>query len=102
MFPSPSDTGIGVVATKEANEADGKVIDRGASRNVVSKKRMAYTALFNETCADIGRYAAENGNAAALKKFCSASQTSERAQFVSSTQQEVPRGGEKGTAWRTC
>ena len=69
MLPSPSDTGIGVVATKEANEDIRKVIDRGASANVVSKKRKAYTAFSDETRADIGRYAAENGNAAALKKF---------------------------------
>ena len=38
---SPSDIGIGVVATKEANEAVGKVNDRGTSANVVSKKRKA-------------------------------------------------------------
>ena len=69
MIPSPSDTGIGVVATKEANEAVRKVIDHGASANVVSKKRKAYTAFPDETSANIGRYAAENGNAAALKKF---------------------------------
>ena len=71
MPPSPSDTGIGVVATKEANEAVRKGIDRGASANVVSKKCKAYTAFSDETREDIGRYAAENGNAAALKKFCS-------------------------------
>ena len=69
MLPSLSDTGIRVVATKEANEAVRKVIDRGASTNAVSKKCKAYTAFSDETRADIGRYAAENRNAAALKKF---------------------------------
>ena len=36
---------------------------------MVAKKRKAYTAFSDETRADNGRYAAENGNAAALKKF---------------------------------
>ena len=54
MLPSPSDTGIGVVATKEANEAVRKVIDRGASANVVSKKRKAYTAFSDRPVRTLG------------------------------------------------
>ena len=102
MLRSLSDTGIGVVATKEANEVVRKVIDHGTSVNVVSKKRKAYTAFFDETRVDIGRYAAENRNAAALKKFHSDIPDLGESTVRLFKKRYLARGCEKGTTWRTC
>ena len=70
-LPTTSETGIGVIATDKANAAVQNELDQQNSRGF--KKHKVYTAFFAKTRAEIGRYAAENGNVqvAAMRKFCS-------------------------------
>ena len=57
---------------KEANEAVQEELQRQQSEAdwpKLPRKRKAYTVFSSEQRAAIGKYAAENGNAAAIKKF---------------------------------
>ena len=65
-LPTPGETGIGVLAMDEANTAVQRELSRQSS---TSKKRKVSTAFSDQTHADIGKYTAENGNAAAMRKF---------------------------------
>ena len=67
-LPTPVETGIGAVATKEANRAVQRVLDEQSSQQP-SPKRRKYTTFNDEQRARVGKYAAENGNTAALRKF---------------------------------
>ena len=69
MLPTSSDAGIEESTMKKANEAVQTELDRQKSQKSCPKKCKAYTAFSDEMHANIGRYAAENDNAAALKKF---------------------------------
>ena len=60
--------GIGVLAKKEANKAMQCVLDEQSSQQPSSKRRK-YTTFSDEQRAKVGKYAAENGNTAALRKF---------------------------------
>ena len=71
MLPTSSDAGIAESAAKKVNEAVQKELNWQKSKKSLPKKRKAYTVFSDETHASIGRYAAENGNTAGLKKFCS-------------------------------
>ena len=67
-LPAPSEVQISPLATKEANKAAQEELNR--QQAVCQKcKRKTYTSFSNETRADIGKYAAENGNTAALKRL---------------------------------
>lgn len=63
----PSETGIRVAATTEANIAVHKVMEQHQTAG--KWKQKAYTSFSDEQQAKISRYAAENSNAASLKKF---------------------------------
>ena len=76
-LPSAKDTGIGEAATKEANAAVSRVLpvtekqpqpssSVPADRQKVKRENTSFSA---EQRASIGRYAAEHGNSAAVKKF---------------------------------
>ena len=64
-LPMLEETGIGEAATKQANKAVQQVLE---SEQPPSKQRM-YTTYSNEQQAKVGKYATENGNTAALRKF---------------------------------
>ena len=64
-LPTPQQTGIGEQATAEANAAVARVIADSDS----TRKRKRCTAFSDRDRAAIGRHAAENSNASALKKF---------------------------------
>ena len=66
-LPTSRDAGLADSATKKANESVQRELDRQKGEKSLPKKRMAYTAFSAETRADIGKYAAEKGNAAAQK-----------------------------------
>ena len=66
-LPTPEETGISAVATKEANKAVKRVLDEDKSEKPPLKLRK-YTTLSDEQRAKVGKYAAENGNTAALRK----------------------------------
>ena len=69
-LPTAEDTGIGEVATREANRAVTEEIRRSeAAQTKPPRKRKAYIVFSSEQRAAMGKYAAENGNAAAVKKF---------------------------------
>ena len=68
-LPTSRDIGLADSTTKKANESVQREPDRQKGEKSLPKKRKAYTTFSAETRADIGKYAAENGNAAALKKF---------------------------------
>ena len=67
-LPKPEETGLGAVATNEANKAVQRVLDEQRSQQPSSKRRK-YTAFGDEQRAKVGKYAAEIGNSAALRKF---------------------------------
>ena len=69
MLPASSDAGIAESAAKKVNEAIRKELDGQKSKKSLPKKCKAYTAFSDETHTNIERYAAENSNTAALKKF---------------------------------
>ena len=56
-LPSRKDTGIGAVATHEANKGVKRVLEKQANR-VLLKKQKRYTNFSDTGRADIGRYAA--------------------------------------------
>ena len=64
LLPSKESTGIGEAATKEANAAIQRVLE--SEREGRKRKYQHYTP---EQRAKIGRFAAENTNAAAVRKF---------------------------------
>ena len=64
-LPTPQDTGLEERATESANTAVQSAMETCSS----FKKRKSYTVFSDKMRADIRRYAAENGNAAALRKF---------------------------------
>ena len=67
-LPTPEETGIGAVATKEANKAVQRVLNKQRCQQPPSKRRR-YTTFSDKQRAKVGKYAEENGNAAALRKF---------------------------------
>ena len=66
-LPCPSETEIGEQATAGANSAVQKVMEQQGTAG--KRKRKAYMAFTDKQRAKIGPFVAENGNAAALKKF---------------------------------
>ena len=66
-LPKEKDTGIGSFATKEANRAVKRVLSD--VNEPTRKKRKVYTAFNDQQRAAIGKYAAECGNAAAVRKY---------------------------------
>lgn len=65
-LPTPQQTRIGERTTKEANTAVQKEISAGHGTR---RKRKRYTTFKDNNRAVIGKYAAENGNISAQKKF---------------------------------
>ena len=65
-LPTAKDTGMSEIATREANAAVSRVMTLPQQ---TSRKRKAYSIFSDEQRATIGKYAAENGNAVAVKKF---------------------------------
>ena len=55
------------MVTREANAAISRVLT--PTEQSTSHKRKVYSVFSDEQRATIGQYAAENGNAAAVKKF---------------------------------
>ena len=70
-LPSAGETEIGEVATREPNQIVQGVLDRAGGEPGPSgrRKQKPYTVYTGEERARIGRFAAENGNASALKRF---------------------------------
>ena len=70
-LPSAHETKIGEVATKETNQRVQSALARGELGPSSSgrRKRKAYAVYTDEDRARIGRFAAENNNASALKRF---------------------------------
>lgn len=66
---SASETEIGEVATREMNKRVQEVLDRVEGSSSRRRKQKPYTVYSDEDRARIGRYAAENSNASALRKF---------------------------------
>ena len=64
-LPTPEQTGLPVAVNTEANKSVQRVLEESTQ----AKKRKKYTTFTAEDRAAIGRYAAENGNASAVKKF---------------------------------
>ena len=65
-LPTSQQTGIGNRATHEANKAVPEAL---ASAKEGSRKRKKYTKFSGEDRASIGKYASENRNSNAIKKF---------------------------------
>ena len=65
-LPTAKETGMSEIATREANAAVSRVM---TPTQQTSRKRKAYSVFSDEQRATIGKYATENGNAAAVKKF---------------------------------
>ena len=76
LQPTPSQTGIGKRLTAAAN----REVERITSVNHSERKSKRYAAYSDKDHAKIGRYAAENGNVAALKRY-----KSEHEDLVKST-----------------
>ena len=68
-LPTAVETSVGEVATTTANKAVQQVIEGGAESGGRGRERKAYTTFTDEQRAKRGKYAAENGNSAALKQF---------------------------------
>ena len=64
-LPTLKETGISAVAIKEAHKAMQRVLVEQRSQQL-SPKRRKYTTFSDAQCAKVGKYAAENGNTAAL------------------------------------
>ena len=64
-LPTPSQTGIGDGPTAAAN----REVEQITSVDRSERKRKRYAIYSDEDHANIGRYAAENGNIAALKRY---------------------------------
>ena len=70
MLPTAKDTGIGEAATREPNKALTEELRRPeANQTKQMRKRKPYSVFSGEQHAQIGKYAAENGNTAAVKRF---------------------------------
>ena len=67
-LPSHKDTGIGEVATREANREVKRVLEKQASQQS-AEKRKRHTNFSDTDRAEIGRYTAEYGNAAVQQHF---------------------------------
>ena len=67
-IPTADDTGIGLQATQKANEAVKRVMSEQQAKQP-AKKRKIYTTFTDQQRPNIGKYAAENGNAACLRKY---------------------------------
>ena len=67
FLPMPEATGIRKHATREANMAVKQAIQVRESQK--GKKRKYNTSFTDQDRAKIGRFAAENSNTSALKKF---------------------------------
>ena len=67
-IPTAEDTGIGLQATQKANEAVKHVMSEQQAKRP-AKKQKIYTTFTNKQRANIGKYAAENGNAACLREY---------------------------------
>ena len=65
VLPSSAQTGIGESATLAANKEVEKITEPPST----SRKRKQYATYTEEDRGKIGRYAAENGNVATLKRF---------------------------------
>lgn len=69
-LPTAEQTGIGKVATREANKAVTEELHHSeANQTKLQRKKKAYSVFSGEQCAAIGKYAAEHSNAAAVKTF---------------------------------
>ncbi len=69
-FPTPEQAGLPPNVAQQVNQAVEKAIDRAPNAAEGRAKKRNYTTVFMpEDRAVIGRYAAENSNAAAVKKF---------------------------------
>lgn len=66
QLPTAQDAGISESYTAGANDAVERQLSEDKQRG---KKRKRYTVFSDEQRAEIGKYAAENGNKAALEKF---------------------------------
>ena len=66
-LPTAKDTGMSEAVMREVNEAISRVLT--STEPSTSRKRKVYSVFSDEQRATIGQYAAENGNAAAVKKF---------------------------------
>ena len=70
VLPTAEDTGIGEVATREANKAVTEELRCSeADQTKQTCKRKPYSVSSGKQRAQIGKCAAENGNAAAVKRF---------------------------------
>ena len=67
-LPTPEEAGLSPAVTREVNKTVEKALMQPAERGSSGKKRK-YTTFTAEDRAAVGRYAAEHGNAAAVKKF---------------------------------
>ena len=67
QLPTTKNTGLSEHVVNEANKAVEKVLND--TEAPPAKKRRKYTTFNPEDRADIGRYAAENGNAATVRKY---------------------------------
>ena len=71
-LPTPDEAGLSASITKEVNQSVERAIagNRRAPDNPTKTKKRKYTVSFTpEDRATIGRYADENDNAAAVKRF---------------------------------
>ena len=68
-LPKRDETGLGETVTKEANAAVEKVIEE--ERNAAKGQKRKYTHFAPEQRAKIAKYAAECGDAAAVRHFSS-------------------------------
>ncbi len=66
-LPTPEQAGLPVNMAQQVNQAVEKAMDRAPNAEGRTKKRKYTTSFMPEDCAAIGRYTAENGNAAAVK-----------------------------------
>ena len=66
-LPAPNDTVIGPVATHEANRSVKRALEK--QQRSEPKKRKVYSNFSEQDRAVIGKYAAENGGAAAQRHF---------------------------------
>ena len=65
-LPIAEETGTGASATMKRSQQGCKMVLDGHANEPGKRKCKLYTAFTDEQWANIGKYAAENGNAAAL------------------------------------
>ncbi len=79
-LPTPSKAGLPDNVLREVNQAVGSSLQHEEGCRGTGGKKQKYTATFTaKDRAAIGKYAAKNGNAAAVKKFKSTHNIRERA-----------------------